>query len=248
MGLTIMIDTFEILKGYSEDSDGRTCMDSDIENFTVCPISVYLNVESGDPIKLCDFDSNIVDKKIHYFRSVDKESVLYYERYGNFQPYSVYFVSRITNDKSDDVKNIYIFDIISTDMKFGMFSKRCEKCLGINGIIRYSGIFKYIRISYRYYMMDIDFKPFRVVVIKNNLVDIDTSVNDGKLTNHQMDPNFLFTDEKYECFTSVTFYGLSLPNVFNEICIHENMKFSNYSNYITSRTLRDSQFVSICFY
>ncbi|KII69478.1 hypothetical protein RF11_15123 [Thelohanellus kitauei] len=137
-----MIDTFEILKGYSDGFGGRTCRDNDKENFTICPISVYLNVESGDPVKLFDFDSNFVEKKIHYFRSIDKESILYYESSYKLQPYSVYFVSKIKNDKSDDIQNIYTVDIISTDIKFGMFSRRCENCMGINGVIRYSGLFK----------------------------------------------------------------------------------------------------------
>ncbi|KII74459.1 hypothetical protein RF11_14528 [Thelohanellus kitauei] len=144
MGVEIKIHHFEILKGYSSIDHQTKCRDNDKENFEKCPIQAYLNIKGKSPIKMFDFHSKNFEKKLSYYASFTRAQIIEAEKPRRYKPYSVYFVSNINNDLVENTIDNYYIDILTKDFGFGMWSKRCEGCTGINGIVRYSGLFKYM--------------------------------------------------------------------------------------------------------
>ncbi|KII71678.1 hypothetical protein RF11_11480 [Thelohanellus kitauei] len=142
MGIKITIENFEILNGYSDISGKRVCIDEDRENFTKCPISVYVKLGYKDPIRLLDMHSNIIEKKIEYSQIITSVDIKENKQMKLTSIYSIYFASYIITDQGGDINTFYIFDILTSDKNIGIFSQECNGCISMMGIVRYWGFLK----------------------------------------------------------------------------------------------------------
>ncbi|KII68062.1 hypothetical protein RF11_07596 [Thelohanellus kitauei] len=137
------IDKFEIIQGYRSVNGRKNCSDDNINNFDVCPIRAYLNIDNNNPILLYDYNSNNTEKKLYYSIPLTRKAVFAAERkYADIYSFPIYFVAGLYSGLNGVDTNYDAFEIISSDFHFGMFSKRCENCLGINRIVQYSGLIK----------------------------------------------------------------------------------------------------------
>ncbi|KII60535.1 hypothetical protein RF11_05609 [Thelohanellus kitauei] len=243
MGVKIMLENFEILKGYSDHSGKRLCMDDDRENFTKCPISVNVYVGSMDPIRMLDLNSEISEKKLDYSTVITREYIDENEEDYELSIYSIYIAAYINNDKDTDVKTFHVIDILTYDKIFGMFSQKCNGCMGMMGIVRYWGFLKYSDFLYRFHIMDIDFDPFRFVLLKINLIDIRTSSKDNTIIDDHMTPRNIFggfNSDKYFGLIDEFCYGWTRPI---SVWLPKYMKFSNYTIRITCKEYEHHKFV-----
>ncbi|KII73200.1 hypothetical protein RF11_09833 [Thelohanellus kitauei] len=205
VGIQIKIDTFNILKGYTNVNQTHTCNDEDKINFEKCPIRAYLKIQRKNPIIISEFSSNEIERKIHYSMSLTQEEVREAEQdHQTIQAFTLYFVSGFDHDMGIDDTNWYSFDILLTDFNFGMLSKRCDNCLGINQIVQYSGIIKYESSINRYHIMDIDFEPFRMSIIKINIIDVDTTLKfDYRFMFNKIEPFSVFKfEQEFVCLAN----------------------------------------------
>ncbi|KII60545.1 hypothetical protein RF11_05619 [Thelohanellus kitauei] len=83
--------------------------------------------------------------------------------------------------------------------------------------------------------MDIDFDPFRLVLLKINLIDISSSFKEKNIKNDEITPNYLFhNDESKEC-VSLIYEDCFNGFLCNMVCLPKNMKLYNYTIHITNR-------------
>ncbi|KII71677.1 hypothetical protein RF11_11479 [Thelohanellus kitauei] len=235
MGIKIKIENFEILKSYSDIYNNKACGDDDRYNFTKCPIGVYLNLGRKYPILLLDLYSNTIETKIDYSNIITREDIIENEKYEKISIYTIYFISYINNDLGGDVRTSYTFDILTTGINYGIFSQKCYGCMGMRGIVRYWGFIKYAEFLNRFHIMDIDFDPFRMLVIKINLIDIRPSSKDNRIIIEEITPQYLFnTPDSHEFFGSITnfCYAWRYPS---SIGLPKFMKIFNYNVHISCR-------------
>ncbi|KII72361.1 hypothetical protein RF11_00270 [Thelohanellus kitauei] len=234
-----------MIRGYNLGRDGIWCSSHEKDNFENCPISAYLNILGKKPIKMADFFSKNDEKKFRYSATITRKELDESEMETKFMPTSIYFVSKI-NKQYYNSTDQYTIDILTCDLDFGLWSTRCDNCLGIYQIIRYSGLFKYAIVSHRYHMMDIDFEPFRLVVVKLNIVQLHTTVDNKDFQHGRIEPSdLLILKPRVNCYLFWEYSGLSINEFNNFICIDGNMKISNFVVHATFREVPYVKFVIV---
>ncbi|KII60542.1 hypothetical protein RF11_05616 [Thelohanellus kitauei] len=224
------------MKGYSNNYNNLTCEDEDKENFRKCPISVYCNIGNIDPILLLVLDSEDAEKKIDYSTVVNGEDIKENIKRDTINIYSIYFTSRMNKDIGNDVTTSYIFEVLTSDKSFGFFSQKCNGCIGMRGVVRYWGFLKF-------HITDVDFDPFRFVLLKIKLVDIRSSFNENITKGEELIPGNIF-----DGFYSQRLFGLIQEFCYgwrhmSSIWLPEYVKISNYTIHITCKEDGNYKFV-----
>ncbi|KII69087.1 hypothetical protein RF11_10641 [Thelohanellus kitauei] len=133
------MDNFEIVKGYNVEY--FTCENGQKEDFKSCPIKVFMNIPGTRFVQIYEAISVNSAKKFEYVTS--------YQWTGEFEiiqrtfrHFSIYFASNI--HKNLDGKNVdnYLIDVLTCEFSTGFYTRKCTKCMGIIGIVRYTALLK----------------------------------------------------------------------------------------------------------
>ncbi|KII63734.1 hypothetical protein RF11_08120 [Thelohanellus kitauei] len=136
------MDKFKIIKGYTINDSNIPCSNGNYDNFYRCPIKAFVDIPDKRFVQIYEDNSIGSANQFEFFISFANEEFYDSNRYRTRKHYSIYFASNIHNNLDENNVDDYLIDILTCDYTSTFYSRRCDGCLGIKGVIRYSALFK----------------------------------------------------------------------------------------------------------